>query len=154
MSAFKPAIVIVPGSFSPAAFYTLVVDQLKQDGYSTVEVAQYPSIGRRDPKPPATMYDDAKFIQEVVEGLADQGNDVLIVAHSYGGIPTSQALKGLSKSDRKLKQMSGGVVGVLYVAALTPLLDQSLGSLMGSKPASYVNVAVSLVPQNLLPIRS
>lgn len=154
MSAFKPAIVIVPGSFSPVAFYTLVVDQLKQDGYSTVEVAQYPSIGRRDPKPPATMYDDAKFIQEVVEGLADEGNDVLIVAHSYGGIPTSQALKGLSKSDRKLKQMSGGVVGVLYVAALTPLLDQSLGSLMGSKPASYVNVAVSLVPQNLLPIRS
>jgi hypothetical protein len=144
MSTIKPAIVIVPGSFTPASFYSSVVDKLKQAGYPTVEVAQYPSIGRRDPEPAATMYDDSNFVHEFVEKLADVGDDIVVVAHSYGGVPTSQGLKGLSKAHRQLEGGKGGVVRVLYVAALTPLLGQSLGSLMGSKPASYVNVAVSL----------
>lgn len=143
MTATKPAIVIVPGSFSPASFYASVVDQLRGAGYSSVVVAQYPSIGRRDPAPAATMYDDAQFIHNVIETLANKGHDVLTVAHSYGGVPTSQSLEGLSKKEREAQGLVGGVVGVLYVAALTPLLGQSLGSLMDSDPASYVNVAVS-----------
>jgi pimeloyl-ACP methyl ester carboxylesterase len=149
MSSAKPAIVIVPGSFSPASFYARVVEKLEKEGYSTVEVAQYPSIGRRDPEPAATMYDDAKFIHDFTEKVADGGYDIVIVAHSYGGVPTSESLKGLSKAQRQLNGKAGGVVGVLYVAALTPLVGQSLGTLMSSKPASYVNVAVSSLFSNI-----
>jgi pimeloyl-ACP methyl ester carboxylesterase len=143
MSTTKPAIVIVPGSFSHAALYASVVDKLKQAGFPTVEVAQYPSIGRRDPEPAATMYDDAKFIHDFLEKVADQGNEIVVVAHSYGGVPTSEGLKNLSKAQRQLDGRKGGVMKVLYVAALTPRLGESLGSLMSSEPASYVNMAVS-----------
>jgi pimeloyl-ACP methyl ester carboxylesterase len=142
MSTPKPAIIIVPGSFSPASFYAPVVGKLNAAGYSTVEVASYPSIGRRDPEPAATMMDDAKFINEAVEKLADAGQDVVVVAHSYGGVPTSEALKGLAKDQRGAEGKKGGVVRVLYVAALIPRLGESLGSLMDAEPASYVNVAV------------
>jgi hypothetical protein len=145
MSAPKPAIVIVPGSFSPAPFYAITVDKLKAAGYTIVEVAQVPSIGRRDPEPPATMYDDATFVSGIVEKIADAGNDVVIVAHSYSGVPVSESLKGLAKVQRQAEGKKGGVVRALYVAALIPRLGESLGSLMGNEPASYVNVAVSAI---------
>jgi pimeloyl-ACP methyl ester carboxylesterase len=144
MSPIKPAIVIVPGSFSPASLYAVTVEKLGAAGYPIVEVASYPSIGRRDPEPPATMYDDAEFIHDATEKLVSGGHDVLIVAHSYGGVPTSEALKGLTKSQRLSEGKKGGVVRVLYVAALIPRLGESLGSLMSAEPASYVNVAVSI----------
>jgi hypothetical protein len=137
----KPAILIVPGSFSPLPLYTTIIDHLKHYGYEVV-FAQYPSIGRRDPLPPATMEDDAAFVSAAATKLADAGKSRLMVTHSYGGIPGTEGSKGLSRKERKLAGKPGGIIRVLYITSLVPRVGESLGDLMGSGVAPFLRIEV------------
>lgn len=85
-------VVIVPGSFSPAFFYDSVVKSLQEHAVPCV-VVEKPLVGRRDPLPPATMSNDASAISVVTKQLAADGKKVLLVAHSYGGVPATQSLE-------------------------------------------------------------
>lgn len=147
------AIAIVPGSFSPFAFYVSTITKLQSAGFSAVQVIGYPSIGRKDPSPAATMADDAAYIHSELLNLVDAGYDVVINAHSYGGVPTSESLKGLSKKQREAEGKQGGVVQLVYTAALTPPVGKSIGEVMGSgetpeqeSVTPFVRVDVSLEP--------
>ncbi|KAF2636920.1 hypothetical protein P280DRAFT_472787 [Massarina eburnea CBS 473.64] len=85
------------------------------------------------------MYDDADHINAEAGKLADEGKDVILVAHSYGGVPTSQSIKGVSKAEREKVGKKGGVVRVAYMAALVPELGGSAASLMaGGENMTYV----------------
>jgi len=53
-------------------------------------------------------------VRKVVGGLVDEEIDVVVLMHSYGGIPGSAALKGLGEKEGK----EGGVVRLVYVASL------------------------------------
>lgn len=72
------------------------------------------------------MYEDAEFILSHLQRLiVEQGKDVILVAHSYGGLPSTEVLglakeKGLIKSDRQTQGESGGVVRVAYMTVLVP----------------------------------
>lgn len=142
MSPSKPTIIIVNGSFSPSPLYVKTTTLLQNDGYKVI-VADYPSIGNRDPKPAATMEDDAAYVNDLLQKLADQDEDIVVVAHSYGGVPASEGIKGLAKSIRQKEGKSGGVVRILYVAALVPEIGQGLADLMGTEPAPFVRFNVS-----------
>jgi microsomal dipeptidase-like Zn-dependent dipeptidase len=41
----------------------------------------------------------------------------VVVAHSYGGIPATEALRNLSKSEISKKGGAGGVIRLVYIAA-------------------------------------
>lgn len=49
--------------------------------------------------------------------LADQGKDVVVLMHSYGGVPGSAALEGLGKTARVEKGEKGGVARLVYVCS-------------------------------------
>jgi pimeloyl-ACP methyl ester carboxylesterase len=78
-----PSLVLVPGSFVTSASYEDVVQPLRAKGY-TVHVLDPPCYpkGYKKGTPPPSMYDDAKFVSEFVAGLDE---DVVLMAHSYGG---------------------------------------------------------------------
>jgi len=78
--------VLIPGSFGQSSLYDMVVEPLRSKGYS-VHALDPPCYPRSYKKgaPPPSMYDDAKFIAEFVEKLADRGEEVVLMAHSYGG---------------------------------------------------------------------
>jgi hypothetical protein len=40
-----------------------------------------------------------------------------VVMHSYGGIPGSDAMKGLGRAERSGKGLKGGVVALVYICA-------------------------------------
>jgi hypothetical protein len=126
----KLAILLAPGSFS-LPLYTTLIDHLKYYGYDVV-FAQYPSIGRRDPLPAATMDEDAASVSAAATKLADAGKSILMVTHSYGGIPGTEGMKGLSRKEREAEGKPGGVVQILYVTSQVPRKRDSLSSLMGS----------------------
>ena len=44
--------------------------------------------------------------------------DIMLVPHSYGGIPGCQAVSGLEKRKREAEEKPGGVVHVLFIVAL------------------------------------
>lgn len=113
----KPTIVIIPGSFSSPSLYTILVEQITALGYDVVYV-DIPSIGRRGRATPATMYDDAAYVQSFTTKLADEGKDIVLVMHSYGGVVGTESAKGLAKSDREAAGKPGGIINLCYVTAM------------------------------------
>ncbi|KAK5175687.1 uncharacterized protein LTR77_000826 [Saxophila tyrrhenica] len=124
----KPIILFLPGSFVHISVYQPIFDAVSGAGY-VIKGIHPPSIGpasregRDGPGP--NMYDDAAVIAAEVEKLADQGKDVIIIGHSYGGGPVSQSTKGLSKEERKAQGKAGGVVRLGYMTAVVPGIGQS-----------------------------
>jgi pimeloyl-ACP methyl ester carboxylesterase len=141
-STQKPTIAIVPGSLSTPPFYDTFVSQLSAHNYN-VQVVSLPSVGG---KTATTMTDDANAIQAVTNKIADEGKDVVLLMHSYGGIPGTESAHGLAKKDREVAGKKGGVVVLLYVAALLVQPSMSLGSTLGagSGVPDYVKVDVSV----------
>jgi hypothetical protein len=142
--ATKPAIVISPGSFCRVSFYAGFISLLHEAGYDRIEVVKLPSLGRRDPLPAATMQDDADAIRAMVEEVSNEGFDILLMAHSYGGVPATESIKGVSKKDRIAQGKPGGVVRILYTTAVVPDLDGDLMSVMADGTPSSIKIDVSV----------
>ena len=138
----KPTIVIVPGSFSTPEFYETFVSYLSGHNYE-VQVISLPSVGG---KTATTMTDDAAAIQAVTTKLADEGKDIVVVMHSYGGIPGTESAHGLGKKEREASGKKAGIVALVYVAALLVKPGMSLGSTTGEAAGmpDYVKVDVSI----------
>ncbi len=119
----KPTIVIATSSFTLPHFYTTFIEQLKAHGYDAVAV-EYPSVGET----PATMTDDAAAIRKVTMKLVDDGKDVVLIMHSYGGIPGTDSAVGLGKKERA----EGGIVALVYVTAFMIAPGQSMVSASGA----------------------
>ena len=66
------------------------------------------------------MAEDAASIHAELEKLADEGKEIVVIGHSYGGIPVSEAQKGLSLEERRKEGKKGGVVRLGYLTAFVP----------------------------------
>ena len=133
----KPSLVIVPGSFSSAAIYYELVDKIRAHGYE-VFVNNLPSTARHAPEEPASMNDDAIFFRGIIEKLANQGKDVIVLPHSYGGVPGTEACKGVSKAERQKKGLPGGVIRIVYLSAIVLPEGGSTNSEQGDPPPGLI----------------
>lgn len=116
MSHTKPTILLIPGSFHPPELWHEVQRPLEAAGYRTS------TVGLLSNNHFPTTHDDipdreAAAIRDHVQGLLDNGDDILIVMHSYAGVPGSNALKGLSKQERQAAGAKNGVIGLVYLCA-------------------------------------
>lgn len=149
MASSKPAIVLAPGSFCKTSFYAQFVYLLHEAGYDRIEIVRMPSLGDRSPLPAATADDDADYIRQIITEVSNEGYDVLLLAHSYGGIPATLAVKGVTKKEREAQGLKGGVRRLLYTTAVVPDLDGDLGSVMsagtGAPPVSTIQMDVRSV---------
>lgn len=110
----KPDLVLIPGAWHTGACYDVIIPSLRDAGYHATALT-LPSVGA---EPPLENFDeDVKVIHDAVHRLADAGKDVVVVLHSYGGVPGSEAMKGLSREERKMDKLEGGVVGLVYLCA-------------------------------------
>lgn len=132
----KPSILLIPGSFGLPEFYDPVVNAVAAKGYE-IRALHYPSVGLktgpREGAPP-TMHEDAAFIAKETEKLADEGKDVILIAHSYGGVPATESAKGLGKEERQKQGKKGGIVNLAYMTALVPAVGASAASLLAAVP--------------------
>jgi pimeloyl-ACP methyl ester carboxylesterase len=73
------------------------------------------------------LHDDAEAVVEELAPLLARGADVLVIAHSYGGVVVSQAVVAEhGKAARAERGLSGGVVHLLYLCAYVPPHGKSL----------------------------
>lgn len=131
-------LLLVPGSFAvPALYEDNALKGVKERGYD-IRCLHMPTVGLapREGRPgsPPTMYDDAAFIASEAERLSDEGKDVIIIGHSYGGIPVTQSIRGLTKQERQKHGKNGGVVRVVYMTCLVPPVGQSAKDVLGEVP--------------------
>jgi pimeloyl-ACP methyl ester carboxylesterase len=137
--ASKTAVLIIPGSFSTAQMYYPTLDALsKLSSTLPTYVNNLPSAIRNPPEEAATLADDATFFRGIIEKLADQGTDVVLVGHSYGGVVATECVKGVTKAEREGQGLKGGVVRIVYLASHAPGAGRSLNEVVGDPPAAMV----------------
>lgn len=72
------------------------------------------------------MKEDIENIKSTLTKLADQGNDIVLVMHSAGGLLGNEGAVGLSKPERQAEGKPGGIVAAIYVAAIVPNLGKTI----------------------------
>jgi pimeloyl-ACP methyl ester carboxylesterase len=85
----------------------------------------------------------------VLSSLADGGHDIVIILHSYGGIPGTQAVAGLSKTSRLAEGKKGGVIALVYLCAFLLQKGESLVSFEGGLNPSYTVIDDHVLPPPL-----
>ncbi|KAF2667108.1 alpha/beta-hydrolase [Microthyrium microscopicum] len=105
-----PTIVLVHGAFHVPAAYEPLTSILESSGYR-VSAPHLPST--EDIPAIASMDPDVETIRSAVLKELGDGQDVVMFLHSYGGVPGSEALRGLSKSDRKASGEQTGVIAIV-----------------------------------------
>ncbi len=102
------AIVLVPGAwYDPAIGYHVLMEKLNEHNLKSIPVP-LPTVGPKTDDTRKGMLDDAATIRKAVQEQVEDGKEVIVVCHSYGGFPTAQALEGLGLRDRKASGKTGG----------------------------------------------
>ena len=123
MADSKPTFVFFPGAFSPAEVYDPVGLHLRNHGYPTKAFC-FPSglttTVENRVFPAQCVEGDVAFVREHVKALvADELKDVIVVCHSYGGVPVTDAItKELGKKDRQVRELGGGVRRIIYIMSV------------------------------------
>ena len=131
MDASKPTIVFVPGAFHTSVHFEPMSALLNEASFPTTTV-DLPTTARART---ASYKDDVYAVRSVLETLVKEGGKEVVVAlHSYGGVPGCQTISGLERSRRKAEGRPGGVIHVLFIAALLVEQGQKLAdALQGGK---------------------
>ncbi|KUJ16441.1 uncharacterized protein LY89DRAFT_782694 [Mollisia scopiformis] len=112
----RPVFVIVPGGSQNPGHYGYLFHLLQSHGYPTLS-ALLPSTGTGEN---VSVQDDVDYVLKrmLLPILDTEKHDVILVTHSYSGLPGSAAAMGLSKADRAAKGKSTSILGQISIAAI------------------------------------
>ncbi|KAI9053924.1 hypothetical protein LZ554_002869 [Drepanopeziza brunnea f. sp. 'monogermtubi'] len=138
MSPEKPTIVIVPGAWQLASGLVPFATQLQEAGLPT-ELITFPSVGGTESPLPG-LPEDVIETQKVLTRLVEEGKEVVLLCHSYGGVVGSCSAEGFSVAERAKEGKKGGVRSVVYIAAFMIPKGKSLLDMLGGKPPPWMDV--------------
>ena len=114
-SETKPTVLIVPGGWHVPIHYDPLTNILSSHGFPCVAL-MLPTVGASPPG--KDLYDDIAYISSQLEELVEKGGkEVIVIVHSYGGIPGTSAARPFVRKDRAQQGKKGGVIGVLYISS-------------------------------------
>ena len=108
--AAKPTYVLVPGAWHTADCWTKVTEGLKSKGFLSTAV----SLPSTKSEPSATLLDDITATRQAIQAATSQGQNVVVVSHSYGGLVGASSIKGLDKPETP---SSGRIIGFVVVTS-------------------------------------
>lgn len=141
--ARKPAIILVQGSFQLPEAYHKLASALRSRGFLVVQPLlpslsdhESPDFAKRD------LSDDSRVVGDEAKRLVvDEGMNVMVVMHSYGGLVGSNAIPGhLSFQSRHQNGLTGGVVRLFYFAAFILDEGKSVLGTFGESPNNDVKL--------------
>jgi pimeloyl-ACP methyl ester carboxylesterase len=142
---------IVPGAWHTPWHYSILVSSLRALDCRVVCLAN-PST-HVDSRYPETGEDDATNIASAIRAEAKLGRKVILVMHSYGGAPGSEACKGLLVQDYQAEGQRGGVRKAVYIAAVVFAEGEEISEEMKAQLNLVIHVRTSkLFPSKLLPL--
>lgn len=136
--AAKPVIIFVPGAWHPPSAFDPVTKRLEAAGYETKGV-HLATVGAAEPT--KDFQPDVDVIQSAIRASADEGKDVVLVVHSYGGVVGSEAVQGLDKASREKQGKKGGVSHMYFCCAFALPEGVSLMDALQGKPLPWWDIA-------------
>lgn len=133
-SSRPPIIVFVPGAFGTPGGFDQLVPHL--DGLETRPGA-YPSCNPKDPFS-ADCAQDISTLRGILLPLLEEKRDLVLLAHSYGGVVAGGAAKDLDRDTRKAQGYDHAVVGLIYVAGNITLENESLQEAVGGAYPPFI----------------
>ncbi|KAJ5528334.1 hypothetical protein N7513_012493 [Penicillium frequentans] len=125
-SSRKPTIMLLHGAFHWPDCFDSIAPLLKNAGYSVHNTTQFPSTGHGSSSSLQMDIDAVRAaLLQILEGDPGQnnGNDCVLVMHSYGAVPAVQALQGLSSKERGAGKTA--VVKLVYLTCNIPRVGES-----------------------------
>lgn len=141
MADHKPTILLIPGAWHKGSTFEPVATILRDQGYQA-ETITLPSAGG-----PAstTAHDDAEHIQrQYLDPLVSREKEVILVMHSYAGVPGTESVKGFAHKDLAEQGKKGGVVGLVYLSAFIVPTGASVATLLPGGLDSFMTMEVRL----------
>ncbi|PWY73011.1 alpha/beta-hydrolase [Aspergillus heteromorphus CBS 117.55] len=129
----NPTIVFVPGAWHTPAPYKDMLELLQNAGYP-IQSVSLPSVNGKYTER-QTLAADVEAVRETLLRVVDQGKEVVLLMHSYGGCAGGAAAKGLSPVQRT---GPGAVIGLVFLAAFLVQEGHSLVQTAGGKLDTWV----------------
>lgn len=144
MAAPNPTILFVHGSWHTSEHFDPVRRLFEAKGFPTSCPTQ-PSSTNASPE--VGLEEDAACIRDELDRLIiEHGKDVIVVAHSYGGIVATQAVaERFAKQRRAAESKSGGVLHLVYMCAFLLPINISLAGQFGGALPPFITVTVSFM---------
>lgn len=113
-----PTLVFIPGSWHRPACYDKVIELLEEKHNLKCISITLPSTSGN---PAASFKDDLDAAREVVSSEIGRGNDVIVIAHSYGGMVGNSVIKDFAQPQaaaaRNSTSTTGHVIGLILIAS-------------------------------------
>ncbi|KAM0415823.1 hypothetical protein ACHAPT_013233 [Fusarium lateritium] len=144
----KPTIVLVHGAWHLPSHYVALKEALTESGFTVVQPRNV-SAGQASDIKGKTHLDDVAAIHEAMEPSLSDGKDIIVVCHSYGGIPGSAAVEGYQIHERRDKGLKGGIKHVVYIASFAlPARGLSLKMAIGGTYGHWMDRTDDYLPLN------
>ncbi|KAK2686556.1 hypothetical protein QWA68_014368 [Fusarium oxysporum] len=135
----KPVIAIVQGAWHRASHYQNLAQSLTNKGFTVLQPDNV-TAGKAEDIKGKTHLDDVEAIRKSLQPALNEGKRIVLVCHSYGGIPGSAAVEGFQVHEREAKGLSGGVSHVVYIAAFAlPVKGLSLLTAAGGQHGPFLD---------------
>ncbi|KAI9654460.1 MAG: hypothetical protein M1831_005426 [Alyxoria varia] len=164
MAAQSTTVLFVHGSWHLPAHMAPLIDKTKEMGFSAVcpllpscDVSSSPNsdttASDRQTAPAqgwSGLDEDVNAVQSEIQRLLAQDKNVLIAAHSYGGVPaTSALLPAMTAFNRSKAGLKGGVLGFLLINGYLVAKGESVVDFLQNKLAPCAEVHVCVVTTSL-----
>ncbi|KAF2153218.1 alpha/beta-hydrolase [Myriangium duriaei CBS 260.36] len=137
----RPVLILVPGSWHGPEHYEDLTSLLRDSGYQ-IDAVRLPTTHAEVDKAAKDTHDDVRVVREVIEKHLDSGNDVALLAHSYGTIAAMAACTGYDSQSRKTEAIGkrNSVVAVISIAGLASPANVSTISLSNGKMPPFYKI--------------
>ncbi|KAF5861102.1 hypothetical protein ETB97_000613 [Aspergillus alliaceus] len=108
----RPTLIFIPGSWHRPTCYDPII-KLLEPHLRCLAV----SLPSTEYDPQATFKDDLSSARDAISAETTNGRDVVVIAHSYGGIVGNSAIKGFTKPRDAADSRSGYVIGLILIAS-------------------------------------
>ncbi|KAI1360457.1 alpha/beta-hydrolase [Xylaria arbuscula] len=114
----SPTLVFVHGSWHQPSCYSKIT-KILQERHGLKCVA--PALPSTSGNPDATFKDDIDVVREAISREVSAGTDVVVIAHSYGGMVGNSAIKGFvrprNEQSAAAQGTSGSIIGLILIAS-------------------------------------
>lgn len=137
-SPTSTTVIFVPGAWHGPEHCSIVGSKLQQAGYD-IDYVHLASVGPKEHYKSSEA--DIDVIRKHVLQAVENGQKVVMVMHSYGGVPTQDAVAGLEYKTRQAQGQAGGVTHLFFMCSFIIPEGASLIGAFGGKDLPWFDVS-------------